>query len=65
MKNHPLKPDRKVEVRHKNNEIVSTPSTGEGENIFEIIDKATKPVTDKKLLEIKKKVRMRPYMMEF
>lgn len=51
-----LKPGSRLELEDKNGEILLVPLCG-GENLFELIDKKTKPVSDKELAELKKKVR--------
>lgn len=51
-----LKPGSRLELEDKNGQILLVPLP-RGENLFEIIDKKTKAVSDKELAELKKKVR--------
>lgn len=51
-----LKPGSRLELEDKNGQILLVPLP-RGENLFELIDKKTKAVSDKELSELKKKVR--------
>lgn len=51
-----LKPGSRLELEDKNGQILLVPLP-RGENLFELIDKKTRAVSDKELSELKKKVR--------
>ena len=55
-KKYSLKPGSRLELEDKNGQILLVPLP-RGENLFELIDKKTRPVSDKELAELKKKVR--------
>ena len=55
-KKYSLKPGSRLEVKEKGGEIVLIPLS-KGEDIFTLIDKSTKAVSDEDLAKIKRKVR--------
>ena len=57
-KKYSLDPGSRLELTDKDGEIVLTPLAGQEDDVFEFIDKNTKPVSDADISAIKKKVRM-------
>ncbi len=56
-KKYSLKPGSKLEIRDKNGAIELTPLANE-ENLFDYIDKHTRPVSDKEIMELIKRGRL-------
>lgn len=56
-KKYSLKPGAKLELKDKNGKIELIPLVEKNDEIFSIIDKHTKMITDDEIANIKKKVR--------
>lgn len=61
-KKYSLWPGARLELKDRNGEIVLTPLGAKDGNIFELIDKNTRAVSDKELAEIKKRIRTHAFL---
>lgn len=57
-KKYSIKPGTKLEIRDKEDRIELIPLAEKDENVFNLIDKNTKMITDDEIANIKKRVRL-------